>query len=153
MEIPASGLPGNPAPTVHPILHGIVGVPLGARQSVTIRPARQIMRGGLAPGVLRRVRDHVDAHLGDSISINDLAAIAGLSLYHFARAFKRSEGVNPHSYVMQCRVRRAQELLAGTDMPIAEIAIACGFSDQSHCARRFRKSLGITPWRYRWSTR
>ncbi len=82
-----------------------------------------------------------------------LAGIAGLSMYHFARAFKQSEGVTPHGYLVQCRVRRAQELLAGTDMSLAEIARAAGFSDPNHCTCRFREHLGITPSSYRWSMR
>jgi len=110
-------------------------------------------RRGLPPRALLLVREYVTTHLEDSISIQAMAAIVGLSMYHFARAFKQSEGVTPHRFVIQCRVSRAQELLAGTDLPLSEIALATGFSDQSHCSRRFRECLGVTPSRYRWSTR
>jgi transcriptional regulator GlxA family with amidase domain len=72
---------------------------------------------------------------------------------HFVRAFKRSEGVTPHDYLVQCRVRRAQELMTGTDLPLSEIAVACGFSDQSHYTRQFRARVGITPSRYRQAMR
>jgi transcriptional regulator GlxA family with amidase domain len=99
------------------------------------------------------VRDFIDAHLEESVSIQALAEIAGLSMYHFARAFRRSEGMTPHDYLVQCRVRRVQELLASTDLPLSEIALAAGFSDQSHCARRFRERVGVTPSSYRWTLR
>ena len=116
-------------------------------------PLPMLARGGLPPKALRRVRDYVMAHLEESISVQSLAAIVGLSRYHFARAFKQSEGVTPHRFLLQCRVRRAQELLAGTELSLSEIAIAAGFSDQSHCSRRFRELVGLTPSKYRWSTR
>src|ERR1700757_117204 len=66
-------------------------------------------RGGLPPGAMRRVREHVETHLSENIDLAALAAIAGLSLYHFARAFKQSAGVTPHHYLVQRRVERAQE--------------------------------------------
>jgi len=111
------------------------------------------IRGGLPPRVLRRVREYIETHLEESISIQVLANITGLSMYHFARAFKQSEGMTPHEYLVQCRVRRAQELLADSDLLISEIALASGFSDQSHCARKFRQHVGVTPSSYRWSMR
>ena len=111
------------------------------------------IRGGLPPRALRRVREFIETHLEENISIQTLAAIAGLSKYHFARAFRQSEGITPHGYLVQCRVRRAQDLLAATDLPLSEIALASGFADQSHCARRFREHVGVTPSSYRWSMR
>jgi transcriptional regulator GlxA family with amidase domain len=107
----------------------------------------------LPPRSLRRLREFIEGHLEENVSIQVLAGIAGLSMYHFARAFKQSEGMTPHEYLVQCRVRRAQTLLAETDLPLSEIALASGFSDQSHCARRFREHVGVTPSSYRWSTR
>jgi len=99
------------------------------------------------------VREFIEAHLEQNISIQALAATAGLSMFHFARAFKQSEGMTPHDYLVQCRVRRARDLLAATDLPLSEIALAAGFADQSHCARRFREHVGVTPSSYRWSLR
>jgi transcriptional regulator GlxA family with amidase domain len=110
-------------------------------------------RGGLPPRALRRVREFVLAHIEENISIQALASMVGLSRFHFTRAFKQSEGVTPHRYLLQCRVKRVQELLAATELPLSEIALAAGFSDQSHCSRRFRELVGITPSRYRWSLR
>ena len=110
-------------------------------------------RGGLPPKMLRRVRDYIEAHLEEKISIESLADAFGLSMFHFARAFKQSEGVTPHDYLIRRRVKRAMELLASTDLPLSEIAVTVGFSDQSHCARRFREIVGVCPRDYRWSTR
>ena len=125
----------------------------GVLASVFLGPASPRISGGLSPRTARRVRDFIDAHLEESVSIQALAEIAGLSMYHFARAFRRSEGMTPHDYLVQCRVRRVQELLASTDLPLSEIALAAGFSDQSHCARRFRERVGVTPSSYRWTLR
>jgi AraC-like DNA-binding protein len=119
----------------------------------TVVALRPRIRGGLPPRALQRVREFIDAHLEENIYIRALASIAGLSMYHFARAFKQSEGMTPHEYLIQCRVRRAKDLLAETDLPLSEVALASGFSDQSHCARRFREHVGVTPSSYRWSTR
>ena len=111
------------------------------------------VRGGLPPRALRRVREYVVAHIEENISIQALASMVGLSRFHFTRAFKQSEGVTPHQFLLQCRVKRVQELLAATELPLSHIALAAGFSDQSHCSRRFREFVGITPSRYRWSMR
>jgi AraC-like DNA-binding protein len=113
-------------------------------------PAPQA-HGGLSAGAMRRVREHIESHLGDSMDLATLAAVAGLSIHHFARGFKQSTGVTPHHYLTQKRVERAQEMLAHTALSLSEIAYAVGFSDQSHLARHFRQMLGITPGRFRWS--
>jgi AraC-like DNA-binding protein len=110
-------------------------------------------RGGLPPGAMRRVHEHVEAHLSDSIDLTELAAVAGLSVFHFARQFKQSAGMTPHHYLVKQRVDRAQEMLARTDLSLSEIALATGFSDQSHFARHFRQLLGMTPGQFRWSQR
>ena len=114
---------------------------------------RQVIRGGLPPRVLRRVREYVEAHLKDTISLDALAGVAGLSKYHFARVFKHSEGVTPHDYVVQSRVRHALELMSSTELSLSEIALAAGFSDQSHFTHRFRELVGVPPSSYRWSMR
>jgi GAF domain-containing protein len=72
-----------------------------------LAPAPQA-RGGLAPGTMRRVREYVDAHLGESMDLAELATIAGLSVFHFARQFKQSVGATPHHYLVQRRVERAE---------------------------------------------
>jgi transcriptional regulator of acetoin/glycerol metabolism/AraC-like DNA-binding protein len=115
-------------------------------------PAPQA-HGGLSAGTIRRVREYVDVHLGESINLGMLAAVAGLSVHHFAREFKQSAGVTPHHYLTQKRVERAQEMLARTDLSLSEVAYATGFSDQGHLARHFRHMLGTTPGAFRWSQR
>jgi AraC-like DNA-binding protein len=110
-------------------------------------------RGGLPPLTLRRVKEYIDLHLDENIDLERLATTAGLSLHHFARAFKRSAGVPPHAYVLQQRLDKARDLLICTDCPLADIALAAGFSDQSHLARHFRKSFGVSPGNFRRSHR
>jgi AraC-like DNA-binding protein len=110
-------------------------------------------RGGLSPGALRRVDHYVETHLSESVDLAELAGVAGLSMFHFARQFKQSAGVTPHHYLIRKRVERAQEMLARTDLSLSEIAFATGFADQSHFARHFRQMLGITPGQFRWSQR
>jgi AraC-like DNA-binding protein len=132
----------------------------GLLSIVAVEPADQPLtrlrpqfRGGLPPHVLQRVRDYAETHLEDSISLQDLASTAGLSTSHLIRAFKQSEGMTPHRYLLHRRVRRALGLLAETTLALSEVAMASGFADQSHFCRQFRKLVGATPSRYRWSTR
>jgi AraC-like DNA-binding protein len=115
-------------------------------------PAPQA-HGGLSTGAMRRIREYMELHLGESIDLSMLAGVAGLSVHHFARQFKQSIGLTPHHYLTQKRVERAQEMLAQTDLSLSEIAYAAGFSDQSHLARHFRHMLGTTPREFRWSQR
>jgi transcriptional regulator of acetoin/glycerol metabolism len=115
-------------------------------------PAPQA-HGGLSASAMRRVREYVEVHLNESIDLPLLAGVAGLSMHHFARQFKQSTGVTPHHYLTQKRVERAQEMLAQTDLSLAEIAYATGFSDQGHLARHFRHMIGTTPREFRWTQR
>src|SRR5882762_4072875 len=125
---------------------------LGSIDISRLPPAPQA-HGGLSPGAMRRVREYVDVHLGESIDLSMLAGVAGLSVHHFARQFKQSAGVTPHVYLTQKRIERAQEMLVQTDLPLAEIAFAVGFFDQGHLARHFRHRLGTTSREFRWSER
>jgi AraC-like DNA-binding protein len=109
--------------------------------------------GGLSAGAMRRVREYVEVHLGESIDLSMLAGVAGLSVHHFARQFKQSAGVTPHLYLTKKRVERAKEMLVQTGLSLAEIAYAVGFFDQGHLARHFRLMLGTTPREFRWSQR
>jgi transcriptional regulator of acetoin/glycerol metabolism len=118
-----------------------------------LAPAPRQLHGGLSAGALRRVREYVQLHLSESIDLSMLAAVAGLSMHHFAREFKQSAGITPHHYLIRQRIERAQQLLAQTDLSLAEIACAVGFSDQGHLARHFRGCLGTTPREFRRSQR
>jgi len=125
---------------------------LGSIDISTLPPAPQA-HGVLSPGAMRRVREYVEAHFGESIDLLVLAEVAGLSVHHFARQFKQSAGVTPHVYLTQKRVERAREMLVQTDLSLAEIAFTVGFCDQGHLARHFRDMLGTTPREFRWSPR
>jgi AraC family transcriptional regulator len=95
---------------------------------------------------LRAVIEYIDEHLGSELSLDDLAAVARLSPYHFARLFKNSTGLPPHQYVIARRVERAKELLRDrVRLPLAEIALEMGFSSQSHFTRHFKRLVGVTP--------
>lgn len=101
--------------------------------------------GGLSPHKLRLVTDYISNHLDHELSLNELAAIAQLSQYHFCRAFKQATGLSPHQYLIQQRVERAKQLLQSDGMTIGAVAIACGFSHQSHLHRHFKRLTGVTP--------
>jgi AraC family transcriptional regulator len=104
---------------------------------------------GLSPERLRRVRDYVEAHLDDDLSLTVLADIACLSPYHFSRSFKESAGVGPQRYVIRRRIEHAKALLRRTHQPLALIALEAGFADQSHLTSIFRREIGVTPGRFR----
>jgi AraC-like DNA-binding protein len=111
------------------------------------------IRGGLPPGLTRRIRKYIESHLDENVSLEALASTAGLSVHHFARAFRQSVGVPPHEYLLHRRVDRAQQMLSQTDLPLSQIALSVGFSDHSHFARHFRRLTGMTPSAVRWSQR
>ena len=98
---------------------------------------------------MQRVRDFVEAHLDDDLSLTVLADIACLSPYHFSRSFKQAVGVGQQRYVMQRRLERAKRLLRRTHEPFAQVAQEAGFADQSHLSQIFRRELGVTPGRFR----
>jgi len=147
---PESAL-GRPSDSMHFALHARPRLDLMRilKRAEPIPPAH----GGLSPGAMRRVREYVKAHLSERMHLTELAAAAGVSVSHFAREFKHSVGVTPHYYIVQRRVERAQAMLARTDLSVAEIALAAGYSDQSHLTRQFRQILGMTPRSFRWSQR
>jgi AraC-like DNA-binding protein len=107
--------------------------------------SRTSNRGGMAPGALRRVKEAIERRSGEAFTLCDLAAIAGLSEGHFARAFKQSVGLPPHRYVIRHRVHAAADMMQRTDLPLTEISLSTGFSDQSHFTRTFVREMGETP--------
>ncbi|MGY2051609.1 helix-turn-helix domain-containing protein [Methylobacterium sp. JK268] len=110
-----------------------------------------IGRPQLAPRQLARVTDHMRDRLADDLSLGELAAMAGLSRSQFCRAFRGSTGTTPHRWLTEARIQRAKELMSGTDLPLASIAHATGFADQSHFTTVFRRWAGLPPhaWRRR----
>lgn len=103
----------------------------------------------LAKWRLRRAIDFIDAHLGDSIGLADIAASAGLSRMHFAAQFRTATGLRPHEYLLRQRIDRAQQLLSKSQTPLAEIALDVGFKAQTHFTTVFARFVGQTPhvWR------
>lgn len=95
------------------------------------------------------VRDYVEAHLDRNLTLDELAAIAGLSAFHFARAFKAATGHTPHAFVNARRLARARLLLARGEGPLVDIALACGFCSQAHFTRAFKRAVGVTPGAWR----
>ncbi|WP_312510831.1 AraC family transcriptional regulator [Massilia sp.] len=117
----------------------------GRREPATSAAAH----GGLAAWQEARVKDYIEAHLGDALGLQELAALCNLSLSRFGRAFKASTGMTPHRWLVARRLARARELMLHTRRTLADIAPACGFADQSHLAREFRRAQGLGPaaWR------
>jgi AraC family transcriptional regulator len=103
------------------------------------------LKGGLAPHLRRRLVDFIEQHLDQALSLGELAQLAALSEYHFARMFRASFGLPPHRYVLQRRLLRARELLQHGNLALGEIALACGFASASHFSNRFREAFGAAP--------
>ena len=100
---------------------------------------------------LETVYDYVENNLESKITLSELATVAGVGKYYFCRLFKGSTNTTPYSYVLHRRVERAKKLLKDSNLSICNIALECGFSNQSHLAKHFRNILGTSPIRYRQS--
>ena len=107
------------------------------------------LHGGLAPWQAKCIRSYIEDKLGSSIRATDLAGVVRLSTSHFFRAFRRTFGETPRAYIMQRRIRRAQELMLTSRLPLSQVALECGMCDQAHLCRVFRRIVGINPnaWR------
>lgn len=109
------------------------------------KPKLPSPRGKLNAFQLRSVVDFLDAHISADVSLVSLAQQAHVSPFHFARLFRRTLGVPPHQFVLQLRVQRALRLMKARTLSLAQIAVECGFHDQPHLTKAFRKLLGTTP--------
>ena len=107
-----------------------------------------LARGALDLRRLRRVKEFIEAHLGEELSIEVLAKESRLSPYHFARAFKAATGTPPHSYLMDRRAEKAKCLIAEGRLSLYEIAQTCGFSSQAYFTTWFKRLCGVTPGAY-----
>ena len=101
--------------------------------------------GGLTKQQLKRVTDYIHQYLEQDLSLAELANLVQLSPYHFARLFKRSTGLSPHKYLLQCRIDRVKQLLIARKLSLAEIACLVGFSSQGHLNYHFKRLVGVTP--------
>jgi AraC family transcriptional regulator len=99
--------------------------------------------------ILCRIRDRIEAELDTELSLASLAKESGYSRAHFLRMFRAATGLTPHQYVLERRLSTAQQLLRQSKMLLADIALKCGFSSQTHMNDVFRKRLGVTPLEYR----
>lgn len=104
---------------------------------------------GFTASHYKRVLDYIEAHLGEPIAIEDLAGVAGMSPAHFSRLFKEVIGDSPYQFVMNYRVEQAKKMLTDQSRPLAGIALACGFADQPHFGRIFKRLTGLTPGDFR----
>ncbi|WP_229709157.1 AraC family transcriptional regulator [Silvimonas iriomotensis] len=118
---------------------------------VQVHSGRRIhlAKGGLAPHMRRRLLEYIDSHLDATLTLGELASQVALSEFHFARAFRDSFGMPPHAWLTMRRLDRARQLLRHNDLPLVDVAAACGFADASHFSNRFRAVLGASPSQYR----
>src|SRR5262249_16930413 len=117
-----------------------------------LRPSKD-RPGSLAPWQLRRVTDAMTSQIDADVSLKELASVCGLWVSYFVRAFKMSAGDPPHRWMLRHRVERSKSLLRQTEATLAEVAISCGFADQSHFTRVFKSFVGVTPAAWRRSVR
>jgi AraC family transcriptional regulator len=101
--------------------------------------------GNFSKRRLSGVIDFIHDNIARELSLNELAAVAGLSASHFNTLFKEATNQTPHQFVVQCRVEYAMGLLANRTLSLAEVASQAGFYDQSHMARCMRRVVGVTP--------
>jgi len=148
MRLPLVGTTTHPESTETVLPTSISAVKRNALAPLS-EPCPSVVRGGLAPWQLKRALDYIKEHLGDSISVSDIASVTRLSASHFHRSFKRSFGLSVHLYLMRRRIEMAQRMMISTSESLGDIATACGMSDQSHLTRWFKRVLGETPnaWR------
>jgi AraC family transcriptional regulator len=121
------------------VAHTYGGMPTGPR----------LVKGGLAPWQERRSKEMLAANLVGDIPLAEIAEACDLSVSQFSRAFRKSVGLAPHAWLLQARVEHAMTLLRQRDQSLAEIALACGFVDQSHFTRVFVRRVGLTPGSWR----
>jgi AraC-like DNA-binding protein len=121
------------------------------RSHIAVRntPNIELSRAGPVDRRLRRAIEFMHDHYGRDLSVEEIAAAAFLSEFHFARIFKQVTGMTPHSYLASIRLERARKLLLQTESSVSEIALAVGYQSQSHFTRAFKSATGVTPLAYR----
>jgi len=132
------------------LLRAIAGLLVSNDALPAAEPAERIY---LSPPKLKRVIEFIEANLHERIGLDDLARAAGLSANHFLRVFKLATGETPYNFLRTRRLERARQLLADNAMPLAELALECGFANQAHFTAAFSREVGISPGRYRRAVR
>jgi AraC family transcriptional regulator len=107
------------------------------------------LKGGLSVATRRRLREYIENHLGQTLTLGELAGVAALSEFHLARMFRTSFGLPPAAWIAQQRLERARTLLRSTALPLAQVAEQCGYANASHFSHRFRESVGVAPTTFR----
>lgn len=106
-------------------------------------------RPDLAPFNLRRVQEHIDSRLGERITVEELASVAGLSRGYFSRAFHTATGESPHQFILARRLAEARRRLDDGAGDLAQLAVQTGFSSHAHLTTAFGQAFGMTPQAYR----
>jgi AraC family transcriptional regulator len=119
------------------------------RNYCTSTPTLRSYGGGLSTKKLQQAIDYIQAHLDEKLSLESIATQLNLSVHYFCELFTQSTGIPPYKYVLQQRVERSKQLLKQSDQPLTEIALDCGFANQSHFSRHFTKLAGTPPKKYR----
>jgi AraC-like DNA-binding protein len=117
-----------------------------------MRPNSMVARGGLAAWQERRAKEILNANLDGAVALTEVARECRLSVSHFSRAFRQSTGVAPHGWLQNRRVELAKDLLRDRQSSLSEIALHCGFADQSHFTRVFTRRAGVSPGAWRRGT-
>jgi AraC family transcriptional regulator len=104
---------------------------------------------GLSKQKLKQAIEYIQEHLGENLSLSEIANELGISQYYFCHLFKRSTGMSAHQYLIQQRIEQAKHLLKQPEQTITAIALDCGFANQSHFAKYFRQYTGVNPKQFR----
>jgi AraC family transcriptional regulator len=138
--------PANPLFVDHVLL--AVGVHV-AQAYGGMWPMSRPARGGLAPWQERRAREFLLANIKSGVALREVARECGVSVGHFSHAFRRTVGVAPHKWLIEQRVVLSKEKLRDDGLSLSDVAMECGFSDQSHLTRIFRQAVGVSPGAWR----
>lgn len=120
-----------------------------AKRYSTLPSKLEAYRGGLSRSRLTLVLEYINANLSEKLELSLLAQVAGLNVFHFARAFKQSTGESPHQYVLRRRIEQAKDFLRSSRLSVIEASARTGFVDQSHFSKVFRRIVGVAPSEYR----
>lgn len=127
----------------------IIAMMLKGRKNTEYNREIELPKLCLPESRFAKVAKYIEQQISSSIHVGELASIAAQSHFHFTRTFKARTGQSPHAYILAHRVRRAEYMLAESNLTLAQIAQECGFSSQSHFSTAFKQHIGMTPGQYR----